>query len=364
MHRQLGTRQRAVRSAGALVLALAASLAACANVATDDDESASTFDAISRNDILTRGRSWLNERVPYSQSAWHRNQFGSYRQDCSGYVSMAWALSTSLSTRTLWTVSTQISSGELQAGDALLRNSGGVEHVALFVRWAQPGRPVVWEEYDYGHVAEERTWESLRGFTPIRHNGTTETAGTSCPNGQGRVVGEIEKKFLALGGCNSFLGAPITDEGPTISRGGRYNQFQHGSIYWTPQTGAHEVHGEIRSLWSNEFKWEAGPLGYPLTDEQTSPDNVGHFSVFEGGSIYWSPKTGAHEVRGAIRDKYKELGWETGDLGYPTSGEVSLPDGLRSDFEHGSITWTRSTDKVTVEMKDDKQANNDPGGNQ
>ena len=40
-------------------------------------------------------------------------------------------------------------------------------------------------------------------------------------------------------------------------------------------------------------------------------------------SIYWHPDTGAHEVFGAIRGKWAELGWETGTLG---SCSLALPD--------------------------------------
>ena len=34
-------------------------------------------------------------------------------------------------------------------------------------------------------------------------------------------------------------------------------------------------------------------------------------------SIFWSPETGAHEVFGAIREKLSELGAERSSLGYP-----------------------------------------------
>lgn len=60
----------------------------------------------------------------------------------SGYVSMAWALSSSYTTWTLWNVTNEIGAGDLQPGDALLKDSNGTDHVALFVRWAGPNRPV------------------------------------------------------------------------------------------------------------------------------------------------------------------------------------------------------------------------------
>jgi uncharacterized protein with LGFP repeats len=160
----------------------------------------------------------------------------------------------------------------------------------------------------------------------------------------------IDAKYRALGGCGSFLGKPITAETATPDGVGRYSVFENGSIYWSPSTNAFEVHGRVRDKWM-ELGWEAGVLGYPITDEIPTPDGVGRYNVFEGGSIYWSPATDAHEVHGVIRDKYKELGWEAGALGYPTSDEHDVTGGRRSDFEHGSITWSSQTNTATVSYK-------------
>ncbi len=180
-------RRSRLRSFGVLVAPLAPSLAACASE-VPVEESGSSTSAIVRNDIMIRGRSWVDERVPYSQSKTHKNQYGTYRTDCSGYVSMAWSLDQSRTTYTLWDVTKQIASADLQPGDALLKDSGGTDHVALFVRWAGQGRPVVWEEYSSGHPAEERTWEGLRGFTPVRYTGTTGTASGSSGKGMPVLV--------------------------------------------------------------------------------------------------------------------------------------------------------------------------------
>src|SRR5664280_2102801 len=80
---------------------------------------------------------------------------------------------------------------------------------------------------------------------------------------------------------------------------GRFNHFQAGAVYWTPPTGAHEVRGAIRDLWAS-LGWERSALGYPVTDETGTPDGVGRFNGFQGGAVYWTPRTGAHEVHGAI----------------------------------------------------------------
>ncbi len=118
------------------------------------------------------------------------------------------------------------------------------------------------------------------------------TAGTRC-GGSPPVIGEIEKKYLALGGCGSLLGAPTTGE-------------------------------------------------------QGTPDGVGRYSVFEQGSIYWTPALGAHEVHGRIRDAWAQAGWEAGALGYPVSDEYAVTGGRRSDFEHGWITWDATTNETSI----------------
>lgn len=46
---------------------------------------------ISRDEVISRAQDWVNRRIPYSQTQYTDG----YRQDCSGYVSMAWKSSTS-----------------------------------------------------------------------------------------------------------------------------------------------------------------------------------------------------------------------------------------------------------------------------
>ena len=166
------------------------------------------------------------------------------------------------------------------------------------------------------------------------------------------VRGAILTDYLALGGPAGWLGLPSTDELPTPDGVGRFNHFTGtggASIYWTPASGAHEVQGLIRRLWATTG-WEGGILGYPTTDERTTPDRAGRYNHFTGsaGSIYWSPATGAHEVHGAIAARWAALGWERSPLGYPTSNEHPVPGGRVSNFAHGTITWTAATGTTTV----------------
>lgn len=156
----------------------------------------------------------------------------------------------------------------------------------------------------------------------------------------------IDDKYAQLGGPGGFLGRPFdagagSEELPNRSGRGTFRDFEHGTIIWSPETGAHEVHGDIRVKWAR-LGGEDGFLGFPLTDETGTPDGIGRYNHFEGGSIYWTPNTGAHEVHGAIRDKWASLGWETGRLRYPTSDEREGPNGHGriSQFQGGAIHWT------------------------
>lgn len=160
--------------------------------------------------------------------------------------------------------------------------------------------------------------------------------------------GAIRSRWASMGWENSFLGFPRSNEEPLV-RGGAFNRFEGGQIYWSPATGAREVHGAIFAAWGRHG-WERGPLGYPLTDEVPTPRRVGAFNHFEGGSVYWSPSTGAYAVWGLIREAWAGVGWENSCLGFPTSDEydVMTPNGpgKRSTFERGQITWTPATGAV------------------
>lgn len=109
---------------------------------------------IARQEVLARSLSWIQRNVMYSQSRYTDG----YRRDCSGYVSLSWHLKGSPSSSALRSsrYTSVIPKSDLQPGDAL----GRPGHIALFVRWAAPGRPVVREEYGYGHPAEERMWSA------------------------------------------------------------------------------------------------------------------------------------------------------------------------------------------------------------
>ncbi|MDT7725570.1 MAG: hypothetical protein QOI21_2146 [Actinomycetota bacterium] len=170
----------------------------------------------------------------------------------------------------------------------------------------------------------------------------------SAQTGVHEVHGAILTRYLRLGGHSRF-GPPSTDETTTPDQVGRYNHFAGtpatgpASIYWSPRTGANAIWGAINARWS-QLSREQGPMGYPVTDESVTPDQVGRYNHFDrAGSIYWTPATGAQEVYGAIRRQWAALGWERSYLGYPTSGEFSVYQGRRNNFRYGFINWNALT---------------------
>jgi uncharacterized protein with LGFP repeats len=217
------------------------------------------------------------------------------------------------------------------------------------------------------------------------------------------VNGAIGEKWMSLGGRSGYLGYATTDELSTPNRpGGRFNHFKGGSIYWTPETGAHDLHGAIRDKWGSlgwensflifpksdefsagggrgrgqhfqggsiystsqygaryitgrirdkweEYGWENGFFGFPKTDEFPAGAGRGRGQHFQGASVYWTPQTDAHLITGRIRDKYAEYGWENGFLRFPISDELAAGGGGRfNNFEGGSIYWTPDTDAHVI----------------
>lgn len=64
--------------------------------------------------------------------------------------------------------------------------------------------------------------------------------------------------------------------------------------------------------------------------------------------IYSTPRTGAHVLYGRILDRWSKAGAADSWLGYPTTDVFEITGGLRARFEHGRISWDRSSDSYQV----------------
>ncbi|WP_426718109.1 hypothetical protein [Corynebacterium auriscanis] len=154
-----------------------------------------------------------------------------------------------------------------------------------------------------------------------------------------KVCGKIREKYDSLGGPQSFLTWPKSDELKVPDGVGRRNEFVNGFIYWHPNTGAHPITTHFSVAWARTG-WERGPLGYPTTDEFGQSDGIGRKQSFEHGHIYGS-LAGLATIHGAIYDKWVQTGAEQGPLGYPTGDETKTPDGIGRfhNFTRGKIYW-------------------------
>jgi hypothetical protein len=85
-------------------------------------------------------------------------------------------------------------------------------------------------------------------------------------------------------------------------------------------------------------------LGTPLGGEQVGAGG-GRFRLYQQGAIYWSSATGAHEIHGNSFQKYKEMGAESGALGYPVTDVVEIAEGgSEVVFQHGSVMVSKTGD--------------------
>ena len=158
------------------------------------------------------------------------------------------------------------------------------------------------------------------------------TAYWSPETGAHAVIGRIGARYSELGGPTSWLGFPKTGEEKTPDGRGRYVHFEHGSIYWTPETGAWPISKDFFDAWGKNG-FEGGDLKYPVAEPRKVGD--GEVQEFEDGSF--------HIVHGAIGAKYKELKAADSELGFPVGEEKAVNGGFFQEFEHGNIYWSMDT---------------------
>ena len=159
--------------------------------------------------------------------------------------------------------------------------------------------------------------------------------------GPHEVHGDVLRRYLALGGPGGPVGLPTSDEQPLPAAA--LSTFTGGSLYWSAATGAQWVRGQVLDAWLR-LGGPSGLLGLPLDEEQPQPGGVRE--RFQGASVYWSPATGAHEVHGLILARYAVLGEASSPLGLPVTDEYAVPGGRRSDFVGGALVFDAATGRV------------------
>lgn len=152
--------------------------------------------------------------------------------------------------------------------------------------------------------------------------------------------GPIRNKYSAMGGNGgSLLQYAIADEITGLKDGGKSQQFVGGTIVWSPATGAFVSMGGIRNTWLSDGA-ESGQLGYPTSDEVYGLKQGGIYQNFQGGAILFHPQLGGFISVGAIRTAWGAQGYENGPMGFPTSNEYWWGNVVRQNYQGGYYTWT------------------------
>jgi hypothetical protein len=224
-------------------------------------------------------------------------------------------------------------------------------HGLVRQRWIQVGADLGPLGYPTSH--ETAPADGVGRYSAFRGYGGPGAVFYHPALGAHEVYGAVYRRWAQLRREQGPLGYPTTGERPTADGTGRYNDFAGnggGTIVWTPATGVQEVYGAVRARW-HALGRERGPLGHPTTGERTTADGRGRYNDFQRGTVVWTPSTGAREVYGAIWAAWDAAGRDLGPLGQPLSGEYDVPGGRRSDFEGGTVTYTHATGQATVDLR-------------
>ncbi|WP_328899691.1 MULTISPECIES: peptidoglycan-binding protein [unclassified Streptomyces] len=154
---------------------------------------------MSPDTMINRARTWLTanggHQVPYSmQRVWKDG----YRQDCSGFVSMALALGKpGLNTVGLASSASGVtkhlsSTSQLKKGDLLIDAStsdGDFRHVVIFEKWANSSHSSYWAYEQRGsHGTTHRTLsygigkDNYDPYRPLKLSGSSSGGGSSTPS--------------------------------------------------------------------------------------------------------------------------------------------------------------------------------------
>lgn len=150
----------------------------------------------------------------------------------------------------------------------------------------------------------------------------------------------IDERHDVLGGDNGVLGKKTTDV-PNCAIGHAdacVQAYENGVIIYSPKTGAWENYGVIRDKFVSSGSVD-GELGFP-----TSPVNcnIGHegacVQAYENGAIIYSPETGAIINSGKIRETFVENGSVDGDLGFPVEDSQNIDGETYQKYQNGVIS--------------------------
>lgn len=194
----------------------------------------------------------------------------------------------------------------------------------------------------------EVSWNAkTKAFTTTPADLAGQLTGVDVP---GDATSAIAAARRAAGGPQGPLG---DEQGAQYKVGdGVAQNFAGGTIFYSPATGAHAVTGDVLA----KYRAAGGPqgdLGFPAsneTDGGVSPKSrIATFAAADNPTIFWTPDHGAFVVRGAVNAAWDKLGGATGKLGAPTADQTVSGDVVSQKFTGGSISWNKSSRSFSTE---------------
>lgn len=172
---------------------------------------------------------------------------------------------------------------------------------------------------------------------------------TAAATPDGDAHDAITAAWQAAGGDGSPLGAPKGDVHPAGV--GFAQDFAGGTIFFTPETGAKTLYGAILDKYEALGGAADNGLGFPSSDEVPGlvPDSrVAILSGADNPVIFWTPEHGAHVVRGPINAGWDKLGSSTGALGVPVEDESYDGAVVTQKFSGGVLSFDGASRTFTT----------------
>ncbi|WP_051120521.1 LGFP repeat-containing protein [Corynebacterium pyruviciproducens] len=119
------------------------------------------------------------------------------------------------------------------------------------------------------------------------------------------ITGEILQRWLAIGGPDSDLGFPVSDEQATKDGAGRWSGFEDGVLTWHPSFGAFEVTGVTYIYWQKhggtDSRW-----GYPVgpASRVDQVPEIQRFSKKDFDVVQESADAGTVTVKGQVVSRF------------------------------------------------------------
>ncbi|OBA94299.1 hypothetical protein A5662_19565 [Mycobacteriaceae bacterium 1482268.1] len=195
----------------------------------------------------------------------------------------------------------------------------------------------------------ELSWNrSSKEFTTIPPDLAGQLAGLSVPDDATSAINAARR---AAGGPLGPLGAK---QGPqyAIGQDGAGQDFAGGKIFYSPETGANVVSGQVLKKYES-VGGPQGDLGLPTSNEADgglkTGSRVSAFSAKDKPVIFWTPDYGAFIVRGAMNAAWDKLGGATGPLGPPVADQTVDGNVVSQRFTGGEISWDKRAGKFSTQ---------------